>query len=120
MAVSASPIWLEPLCRIPQEFKSGKRSIRQLFEEAAPDLSDQASFITLVRGHIAKHPRFVDGWQTYSYDKRGSPNPYLDGKEVGFFDGERRNVRVHDDIVDACADFIYREAHWVMERREPE
>jgi len=47
----------------------------------------------------------VDAWQAYSYDKRSSSSPYLDGTEVGYFDGKRTDVVKYDDPSEACADF---------------
>jgi hypothetical protein len=46
----------------------------------------------------------------------------MDGTEVGFFevdDGRTRSVDVrhYDNPVDACADFVFREAVWVLEKR---
>ena len=113
-----APDWLGSLCRLPLAFKAGSVPIRQLFGESAPDLSDEAEFVARVHDYMAVRPELVDAWQTYSYDKRSSPSPYLDGIEVGFFDGERRAIRLHHDAVHACADFIYREAMWVLERRQ--
>jgi hypothetical protein len=39
---------------------------------------------------------------------------YLDDCEVGYFDGKRRDVVRYEDRLDACADFIVREAHSVL------
>jgi hypothetical protein len=38
--------------------------------------------------------------------------------EVGFYDPDlgRLDVRRHVDATEACADFIYREASWVLRR----
>ncbi|MBV8980978.1 MAG: hypothetical protein JO086_08775 [Acidimicrobiia bacterium] len=78
---------------------------------------DDANFLAMVREALATSPETVALWQTYSYDKRGSPSPYLDGVEVGFYDGGSRDVRRYDNEIDACADFIRSEALWVLERR---
>jgi hypothetical protein len=53
----------------------------------------------------------------YSYDKRWSPSPYLDGLEVGHYDAGKQQVRRHFDSVDACADFVLTEVRWVVDRR---
>jgi hypothetical protein len=63
---------------------------------------------------LVDDPSLVEDWQTYSYDKRGSPSPYLEGTEVGFFDGEARNRRTYGDRTGACAQFVYSEAAWVL------
>src|SRR5438270_12794094 len=110
------PSWLGQLMRIPAELKGGERSIHQLFQDAHPDVDD-ANFLPVVREALTRSPDTVELWQTYSYDKRGSPSPYLDGVEVGFYDGGSRDVRRYENLTDACADFIRREALWVLERR---
>jgi hypothetical protein len=120
-ATGAKPLWLEPLVRVALDWREGSSSIRQLFEQAAPDLSDPR-FEWLVRERLRNDPALIDAWQNYSYDKRGSPSPYLDRNRVGFFEvvGEQPThsaVRNHKNPVDACADFIHREAAWVLERR---
>lgn len=46
-------------------------------------------------------------WEIYSGDQRASPNPYFEGHTVGFFDGERHDVRVYRERSDACADFPF-------------
>jgi hypothetical protein len=109
--------WLETLCRIPREWKTGQESIRELFERAAPDLSEPDHFAAVVRQKLLSDPELVEAWQAYSWDKRSSPSPYMDGTEVGFFDGERRQVIKHQDRTEACADFIYRESVWVLQRK---
>ena len=110
------PAWVDRVCCVPRDFW-GDKTIIGLFREASPDLSDRQRFIELVSGYLDRHEELLETWQTYSYDKRSSPSPYLDGTEVGFFSGERTNVRRYEKSLDACADFIYREASWVLERR---
>jgi hypothetical protein len=115
------PPWLESLCRIPLSSRRSSLSIHDLFERAGPDLGNPR-FVALVRAQLSKDPALVRAWQEYSYDKRGSPSPYMDGTEVGFFevdDGRTRSVDVrhYDNPVDACADFVFREAVWVLEKR---
>jgi hypothetical protein len=117
----ASPPWLDALFKIPVEFRAGNLSIRQLFENAAPDVADPL-FATHVRTRLSREPALVHAWQQYSYDKRSSPSPYLDGAEVGFVevaDGlpMSGDVRRYDDPLDACVDFIYRETVWVLDGR---
>lgn len=116
------PTWLEPLCRIPLDFRTGDVSVRELFQRAAPDVED-ARFVEMVVARLEREPGLVDSWQQYSYDKRGTPSPYLDGTEVGFFEvvGDKaryRAVQRFDTVVLACASFIWREAGWVLERRQ--
>jgi hypothetical protein len=115
------PGWLEPLCRIPLEFRSGPHSILHLFELAKPDLTD-ARFASLVRARLGRDPELIKAWQDYSYDKRTDSGPYMEEGRVGFFDifegqGRRSDVRNHKHLAEACVDFIYREAAWVIEDR---
>jgi hypothetical protein len=110
------PEWVESLCRLPLRFRAGDVSIRELVVGSAPDLVDLQKATNLIRRRLAEEPQLVDEWQTYSYDKRSSSGPYLDGREVGYFDGVRRDVVTHDDQLDACADFIVREARSVLGR----
>jgi hypothetical protein len=56
-------------------------------------------------------------WATFSADQRHTPSAYVEGTEVGWFDGVPRNVRIHPDQGAAVADFIRRLAAW-WSRRE--
>jgi hypothetical protein len=97
-------------------------SIRELFQRAAPDVED-AHFVEIVAARLGREPWVVESWQQYSYDKRGTPSPYLDGTEVGFFEvvGDQvhyRAVEPFGTVIEACSSFIWREAAWVLERRQ--
>ena len=98
-----------------RDFRGGHRSIRDLLIAAAPDLTDYHFVIDLVRMRLGDDPSLVDDWQIYSYDKRSSPILYLDDTEVGFFDREKKNRRTYRHPADACAQFIFAEAAWVLE-----
>ena len=91
-------------------------AIIELFTGSGVDLRDRERFLVLIRRYLAEEPLLVEEWQRYCYDKRTSPSPYLDGREVGFYDAGRRDVVTYDDPVDTCAAFLYREASWVLER----
>jgi hypothetical protein len=117
-----APIWVEPLCRIALLYRTGELSIRDLFQQAAPDLEDP-TFIEIVSEQLEREAELVAAWQQYSHDKRGTPSPYLEGNEVGFVEvsgGEvwTRGVRRFETARDACSAFILREAAWVLHRRE--
>lgn len=117
-----APDWVEPLCRIAFDFTSSSLSIRDLFTQAAPDLNDP-KFVEQVLTRLQEQPDLVQAWQQYSYDKRGTPSPFLDGSKVGFAEvlEERllvRDVHTHKSAAEACAEFICREALWVLEGRE--
>ncbi len=116
------PSWLEPLCQIALLYRAGELSVRELFQRAAPNLAEP-EFVELVAQGLEEAPELVAAWQQYSHDKRGTPSPYLEGTEVGFvevLDGrvQTRNIRRFDSTLDACSEFILREALWVLERRE--
>jgi hypothetical protein len=72
---------------------------------------------------LRHHPELVRAWRNYSGDQRGSPSPYFGRRddaldlEVGFYESGYHDVEQHTDETQACADFIYREAAWVLERR---
>jgi hypothetical protein len=110
--------WADGLTTIALRWRSGTQSIRDLFTESAPPESCSADeFKAAVTARLAKRPQLIDAWQTYSYDKRTSPSPYLDGLEVGHYDGGREDVANHATPTDACTDFVYRETQWVLHRR---
>ncbi len=118
---SGEPSWIEPLCRIAESYRTGGRSIRELFECASPDLQDPR-FVELVARTLEREPILVESWQQYSGDKRGTPSPYLQGTDVGFVDVangkvETRLVGRFDSAIEACSTFIWHEAAWVLEGR---
>lgn len=122
MPSERTPGWLEPLCGIALLYQTGDLSIRALFQRAAPNLHDP-EFIEVVAQKLQREPELVSAWQQYSHDKRGTPSPYLEGREVGFVevtDGSvrTRGIRRFETAVEACSTFILREALWVLERRE--
>jgi len=80
---SAPPEWVEPLCQIALNWKKGDLSILQHFGNASPDLSDKR-FPAFVRAYLSHHPALISAWQEYSKDKRTSPSPYLDGRQLVF------------------------------------
>jgi len=103
---------MDAVLRIPLDTRGV--SLLQLFEEAEPDLSVPVAFRNAAIVRLNADPALLDAWQTYSWDKRSSPSPYLEGLEVGHYDGGRRDRYVHPDAASACADFIFREASWIL------
>lgn len=83
---SYCPLMLEPLCKVPIEFREGSKSVFQLFTEINPDLSDRSRFIELVAGRLKNDPALVEAWQNYSYEKRVDRGPYLDRTKVGYYE----------------------------------
>jgi hypothetical protein len=112
--VSVPEQW-DSLVRIASERREAPILIR--FETIDPDLSDRTAFQTAVTARLNEEPTLIDAWQTFSWDNRGSPPPYLDGLEVGFYDDGRQDVYVHGDRASACADFLFRKASSVLHRR---
>lgn len=67
--------------------------------------------------YLRERADLVDRWATYSGDQRGSPAPYVDGTEAGWFDVTRREVIHHPDEAAAVADFIRRKATYLAANR---
>ena len=105
--------------RVSQELW-GDKTIIGLLQGASPDPADPQRLIELVSGYLDRRRKLLKTWQTYPYDKRSSSSPYLDGTEVGFFSDECPNVRRDEISLNACLDFIYREANWILERQVPD
>ena len=111
-AEDSEPSWVSRLCELPLRFRSERDvSILWLFRQASPDLGDPR-FENLIERHLEDRPDLVQAWQIYSSDKRVNRGPYLDGTEVGDFEVGKgtSDVRLHDNPLTACADFIHREA----------
>jgi hypothetical protein len=112
--------WVESVATIAYRWREPGTTVRDVFEDSRPDLSDRRVFETSVADRLKRDPGLVDAWQRYSWDKRTSRGPYFDGLDVGFFDGDRRDVIEHQDRASACADFLFREASWVLLGRRAE
>lgn len=117
--------WAAYVCDIAVVWRNpGQVSIRDLFAPMRPHLRDKIVFLDAVTDELRRRPELVERWQHYSWDKRSSPSPYLcaedDPPSTGFYDGttRARRTRVFNDAIGACADFILREAAWVL-LREP-
>jgi hypothetical protein len=108
------PAWVAPVCCTPRDLR-GDETIVGLFRRASPDLSERDLFVAAVSRYLARHLELLEMWQGYSADKRTPSGPYIIGNEVGYFYKQRKDVQVYERPVDACADFIYREANWVLE-----
>lgn len=116
--------WAEDVCRIPQTFKQGDVTVRALFEATAADrIHDRDAFVSAVIARLEQSPDLIDIWLRYCQDKRGSGGPYFIADagsiEVGRLtqDGSHQEIDQYSSPVDACADFIYREAVWVIQRK---
>ncbi len=94
-----------------------------MFQAAAPPLDDEDPFRAVVLEELRRRPELIEQWVHYSLDKRSVPSPYIvdgDGREatiweVGIYDiGGAYDVVRYTDGSAACADFLYREATWVL------
>lgn len=95
----------------------GGRNPSEVFAAAGVNEVSDEDLVAAVRSALRDHPEVIQAWQGWSYDKRWSPSPYLDGLEVGHYDGGKHHVRRHATAVDACADFVLAEVRWVLDRR---
>lgn len=114
--------WVEQVCELPLRFRlPGSKSMRELFSPAEAYLDDREKLIAAITPWIQAHRNLIDAWIGYSEDRRGGPAPYFLRESgsfvVGFFDGNYQDVARHTDAVEACVDYIYREASWVLRRR---
>lgn len=105
------------MINVPVRWKR-RESLLDVFRDAAPpsELAPE-EVVTRIALRLRAEPELINEWQTYSYDKRATPEPYLDGLEVGMFDVGRRDVQTYAEPADACADFIYREVRWRLRER---
>jgi hypothetical protein len=78
--------------------------------------SDDPSFERSVAQVLQGSPELVALWATFSGDQRWTPSAYMEGNEVGWYDGARRKLKVHPDTASAAADFIHRLAAWLARR----
>lgn len=112
--------WVGALCRLPLTFRAGGATIMKLFEPARPCLTDRSGFLNAVTDQLRTDVHLIDAWHGYSLNKRTSRGPYFGHQaeplEVGFYDSGFHDVQIHADPAAACADFIYREAVWVLTR----
>jgi hypothetical protein len=108
---------VETICILPLVYRTGEKSIREHFEPARPHLANRPAFLSAVGARLRKQPDLIDAWQRYCQDKR-TTGPYLDvgSLEVGIYEVASgcREVSVHASPVEACADFIHREASAVL------
>ena len=97
-------------------WRGGGSSLRDLFLQAGvQDVSDD-ELLSSVYARLSKDPGLIDSWQQYSWDKRWSPSPFLDGLEVGHYDDGRQNAKQYASPARACADFVLREVRWVISK----
>lgn len=77
--------------------------LRQADQHFDSDGAFEVNLAQILRADSA----LVDQWETWSTDQRWTPSAYIEGTEVGWFDGARRHVQVHPDRASAAADLIH-------------
>src|SRR5665647_23193 len=75
--------WDERLTTAPLRWKQGRQTLLEVFANAVPPRELGAEHVrTRLAQRLREQPALIVQWQPYSYDKRASPEPYLDGLEV--------------------------------------
>lgn len=97
--------------------RAGGQSPAEVLKAAGVDSVSDEQLVAAVRVALDDQPDMIQLWQGWSYDKRWSPSPYLDGLEVGHYDAGYHHVRRHESAAAACADFVLAEVRWVVDRR---
>jgi len=117
--------WVARLCSVASMRATADLSISELFQVAAPELGDRAVFLSSTTRWLRDHPALVEDWQAYSDDRRASPAPYLHLEDpptphaVGFYKTDGAvDVAHYRDAAHACADYLYREACWILRREQ--
>lgn len=115
--MTTAPLDVDALLRSLEVRRGGRATLTELFTTAGVASVDDRTLMAAVAARLAADPALVEVWQGYSYDKRSTPSPYLDGLEVGFYDRGYQHVARHPTATAACADFVVREVRWVVEGR---
>jgi hypothetical protein len=105
--MSGDDSWARDLCRAVDD--RGSRSYIEMFEVARPHLN-RPDFEELVIEQLVADPRLVDLWESFGYDNRATPASYFDGTTVGRYDAGNLDTVVHENRMNAAADFIHRRA----------
>jgi len=115
----------EKLCNLPLDFKVADKSSLTLFQESK--FADFYKVITQrdIKDYLSRHMNLIDAWKIWSEDKRTwgyylsiSPDKYF----VGSFDkdGNENFAKSFDTAIDACAEFIFREANAILDIKNVE
>ena len=116
-AVSSPTLDVDALLHSITTFRGGGHNPADVFTSAGANEVSDEELVAAVRPRLEQRPDLVELWQSWSYEKRWSPSPYLDGVEVGHYDAGSHHVRRHTNAVDACADFVLAEVRWVVDGR---
>ena len=115
--MAQQPLDVDALLSSINSFRGGGRPPADVLSAAGVNAVNDEELRNAVRSVLEVRPDLVELWEHWSWDKRWSPSPYLDGLEVGHYDHGRSHVRVHPTPIDACADFVLTEVRWIVERR---
>jgi hypothetical protein len=103
---------LAKICSIPQDFRGGSLSPRQLVADSG--YRDVRSTLTVgeLAEYLGARPALIDDWYIWSQDKRTSEGWYLSlwsaGGCIGYV-GRRDPELQFPSRAEACAQFIVRE-----------
>lgn len=96
-------------------------SILDEFRAPGVPLDDPDGARLIVLEHLRRHPMLVAHWDRYLGDRRSSPSPAFSQDRTYVFDPSTRpmesDVVHHVDAASACADYVVREAFWVLARQ---
>lgn len=76
----------------------------------------EPGFEAALADELRSAPDLIRLWGVWSADQRWTPSAYVEGTETGWYDGGKRNVRIHQDVAAAVADFVHRLAAWASRR----
>lgn len=113
----ASDLNVDAVLQSIEVFRAGGRPPAEVLRAAGVGGVDDAELARAVLSVLQHRPDMIAAWQGWSWDKRWSPSPYLDGLEVGHYDGGRTDVRLHTSAASACTDFVVAEVRWLVECR---
>jgi hypothetical protein len=85
------------LVRSIETYRQGGRTLSDVFVDAGVNEVSDEELAGAVLSTLGDRPKLIATWQGWSYDKRWSPSPYLDGLEVGHHDAGRQHVRRYAD-----------------------
>ena len=94
-AVSDDRLDVELLLQSVLRFRQGGQSPSDVLIDAGVNSVSDEDLRRRVRAALGARPELLDLWQQWSWDKRWSPSPYLDGLEVGQYDEGKKHVRHH-------------------------
>jgi len=97
--------------------REGDQHPSEVFAAAGANGVSDEDLVAAVRSALQERPDLVRTWQNWSYDKRWTPSPFLDGLKVGHYDAGEHHLRRYTTEVEACADFVLAEVRWVLDRR---